>query len=253
MAESARPEVALSGQKTEFEDFQLLNPEGRKRLVEKYAGAACEETIDIDWAKIPYNRVAVVNHLVAKIGPGCRYLEIGCDQDQLFAAVPLTWKIGVDPVRGGNRRLTSDAFFDSNTKNFDVIFIDGLHTYEQLHRDVDNALKCLRPGGFIAIHDLIPRSWKEEHVPRLNGAWTGDVWKVGAELAQSQGLDFRLISIDHGVGVVRRHGDTPLAPLADLRSELASEGFADFYRRYQDMPTVDWDGWLDWLETGNVE
>ena len=27
--------------------------------------------------------------------------------------------------------MTSDSFFSTNQKNFDCIFIDGLHTYEQ--------------------------------------------------------------------------------------------------------------------------
>ena len=36
-------------------------------------------------------------------------------------------KIGVDPVSGGNLRMTSDHFFKENKEKFDLIFIDGLH------------------------------------------------------------------------------------------------------------------------------
>ena len=240
----------LSGQREEFEDFLLLNPEGRKRLLAKYADAACDEVLDIKWGDIPYNRVALINQLVARIGPGCRYLEIGCDDNLLFAAVPLAFKVGVDPVRGGNLRVTSDAFFERNTAFFDVIFLDGLHTYEQLRRDVENALRWLSPGGFIAIHDLVPLNWKEAHVPRLNGGWTGDVWKVGVELARSEGMDFQMVLIDHGVGVIRRGGDTPMPPLCDLRAELENAGFADFHRMFETLPTLDWAAWNDWLEKG---
>ena len=32
------------------------------------------------------------------------YLEIGCDQDQLFSKINIKNKVGVDPVSGGNVR-----------------------------------------------------------------------------------------------------------------------------------------------------
>ena len=49
------------------------------------------------------------------------YLEIGCDDDQLFSKIDLELKIGVDPVSGGNVRSTSDVFFESNNENFDIL------------------------------------------------------------------------------------------------------------------------------------
>ena len=60
------------------------------------------------------------------------YLEIGCDKNQLFSKVNINNKIGVDPVSGGNVRKTSDDFFKENKSSFDIVFIDGLHTYEQV-------------------------------------------------------------------------------------------------------------------------
>jgi hypothetical protein len=33
----------------------------------------------------------------------------------------------------------------------------------------------LKPGGFIALHDMLPMNWKLEHMPRLSLGWTGDV------------------------------------------------------------------------------
>jgi len=53
-------------------------------------------------------------------------------------------KIGVDPERGGNIRMTSDHFFKVNKSKFDVIFIVGLHTFEQARRDVLNSIKVLK-------------------------------------------------------------------------------------------------------------
>lgn len=237
--------LALSGEKVEFEDFHLLNKTGQQRLAAKYEVNAYPSGFDWDWDAIPYNRIALVNLLAARIGPECRYLEIGCDQDKLFAAVPLKSKVGVDPVKGGNRRMTSDQFFARNTDRFDLIFIDGLHTYRQLHLDVANALRVVEPGGFIALHDMLPRTWTEEHVPRLSGFWTGDVWKVGFELAQTAGIDFRVVLIDHGVGVFRAPS-SPGPVLADLRETLAPERFSYLHRNIDRLEKLTWDAFVDW-------
>lgn len=43
------------------------------------------------------------------------------------------------------------AFAD---ESFDVIFIDGLHTYEQLSKDCDNYYSKLKDGGIFSGHDF---------------------------------------------------------------------------------------------------
>ena len=107
-------------------------------------------------------------------------------------------------AKGGNLKDTSDNFFKKNKKNFDVIFIDGLHHYEQCRKDIINSLKVLNKNGFIFLHDMIPRSWLEENVPRLSGLWSGDVWKVALELIKTKGIDFFVIKADRGVGVIKK-------------------------------------------------
>jgi predicted O-methyltransferase YrrM len=115
-------------------------------------------------------------------------------------------KIGVDPDRGGNVKDTSDNFFKNNKNKFDVIFIDGLHIYEQCRKDVINSLKVLSKNGFIFLHDMTPRNWAEENVPRLeNTLWTGNIWKVALELSKTQGIDFFVINADMGVGVLKKN------------------------------------------------
>ena len=70
-----------------------------------------------------------------------RYLEIGCFDNELFNYVDCKKKVGVDPVSGGTIRDTSDNFFKNNRENFDCIFIDGLHKYSQVKKDIENSLK----------------------------------------------------------------------------------------------------------------
>ena len=110
------------------------------------------------------------------------YLEIGCDKDQSFSKIKVKNKIGVDPVSGGNIKSTSDQFFSTNTHKFDIIFIDGLHHYEQVIKDVNNSLKILNDNGFILLHDCLPRSIAHQAIPGYRGSWNGDVWKALVEL-----------------------------------------------------------------------
>ena len=39
--------------------------------------------------------------------------------------------------------MTSDEFFKSNNEFFDLIFLDGLHTYEQTIKDIDNSIQII--------------------------------------------------------------------------------------------------------------
>ena len=57
--------------------------------------------------------------------------------------------------------MTSDTFFSQIEKalKFDVIFIDGLHTYYQCQKDVVNSLNHLNNNGVIFIHDLLPKNY----------------------------------------------------------------------------------------------
>ncbi len=41
---------------------------------------------------------------------------------------------------------------------FDFVFVDGLHTYEQCKKDLDNYSQLIQPGGVVSGHD-IDHSW----------------------------------------------------------------------------------------------
>ncbi len=219
----------------------------QRRLIRQFAGNRSDVVFDHDWRAIPYTRAAIVNLLLAD-RPGGRYLEIGCAGDELFNAVMAADKVGVDPVRGGTHRMTSDAYFAANPdQRFDVIFIDGLHLYDQVRRDLVNGLAALNPGGWIALHDSFPRDWLEEHVPQIiTSGWTGDGWKVAFELLESDGIEFRLVAIDHGVIVVKPI--VPGARLADKRAELAPARFDYFAERFAWLPVTDYPGAQRWIE-----
>ncbi|HEV7157258.1 MAG TPA: class I SAM-dependent methyltransferase [Caulobacteraceae bacterium] len=212
-------------------------------LAARYRRHRVEAFFDYDWARIGIGRADIVRRLM--VGR-CAYLEIGCAENLLFDTIEAELKVGVDPAQGGTHRMTSDAFFAANTLAFDVVFIDGLHHYAQVRRDVENALAVLNPGGWIALHDMFPRDWIEEHVPQIaTSRWTGDPWKVAFELAVSPGVDFRLVRADHGVGIVRRLGGE--ARLADRRAELAGQRFAWFRDQVGELPVIDWPAAEAWV------
>jgi hypothetical protein len=136
-----------------------------------------------------------------------RYLEIGVDQGTTFRLLKADRKAAVDvrfafDVKAEQRdnpnksvdyyEMTSDHYFATacSGEQFDVIFIDGLHTFEQTLRDLMNATYALAPGGVIVIDDVMPstyaaslpdldlsrRFWQATGNP--DGSWMGDVYKL---------------------------------------------------------------------------
>jgi len=160
----------------------------------------------------------------------CLYLEIGTDKDEVFNTIPLPigQKIGVDPNSGGTIRIDSDSFFKTNKKRFDVIFIDGLHHYEQCKRDCKNAMKFLKKDGVIFFHDFLPKNSYEEKVPRMQNQWCGDVWKVAADLSQSKNIEFHIINIDRGVGILKLKENSQYIEIPNIK-EKTFEDFINIY------------------------
>ena len=50
-------------------------------------------------------------------------------------------------------KTSDDAIVDLKGQSFDFIYIDGLHTYDQIKKDIKNYLPHVKKGGFIAGHD----------------------------------------------------------------------------------------------------
>lgn len=155
------------------------------------------------------------------------YLEIGCDKNQSFSKIKINNKVGVDPISGGTIRKTSDNFFKTNKDKFDIIFIDGLHHYEQVIKDVNNSLEILNDNGHILIHDCLPRTIAHQAIPRYRGSWNGDVWKAIVEMRTRLDLDVFTCEIDFGVGVIKKKINTK--PLNLKISNFKKLKFKDYY------------------------
>jgi predicted O-methyltransferase YrrM len=53
-----------------------------------------------------------------------------------------------------HRKTSDDAVNDFEDASFDFIFIDGIHTYEQVLKDCQNYYPKLRDGGLFCGHDM---------------------------------------------------------------------------------------------------
>jgi hypothetical protein len=216
-----------------------------KLLKMKYRNGLDSRTLDYNWAAINFNRIAIVNLLLSKFHSPS-YLEIGCASNSLFNSIPIINKIGVDPASGGTHRMTSDQFFRTNDRNFDVIFIDGLHTYNQVRLDFINALKFIKVGGFIAFHDMLPRNSIEQHVPIItNKAWTGDVWKLAFEIKDLKGVNFKLIAADYGIGICQVLDQDIV--LNNNTNNLNKKTFSYYYDNLKSLPIIQPADAIKWI------
>jgi SAM-dependent methyltransferase len=165
-------------------------------------GSYSPKRIELSWDGKP-KRYDLINAAISKFGYK-NYLEIGCFKDTTFNRVVCDKKVGVDPVIGGNVRMTSDDFFAQNKEKFDCIFIDGLHHYAQVLKDIKNAIDCLADGGTIFIDDCLPLKYEYQTVPPSHLVWNGDVWKAIVEARTWDNVETAVCLIDHGQGIIKK-------------------------------------------------
>lgn len=140
------------------------------------------------------------------------YLEIGVLDGFNYHHISCEHKDSVDPTKRMvdlKYHMTSDRFFEENRdKKYDVIFIDGHHDSEYVHRDINNALQQLNDGGTIFVHDCLPPT-KEASIKyhdQITWAWCGDGFKVIRSIVKdySDKLDCVVVNSDWGVGIIRK-------------------------------------------------
>ena len=169
------------------------------------------------------NRTDVINALIVKNNYKS-YLEIGLDNpNNNYNNIKCDLKECVDPFiidhhKNGfdvnvteeflksietilTYRMTSDDFFEQNNKTYDIVFIDGMHTKEQVSKDIINSLKVLNTGGKIVVHDCLPAFEEAQIVPRIQAHWNGDVWKTIPEL-KKQNIKYNTVNTDEGICII---------------------------------------------------
>jgi hypothetical protein len=144
-----------------------------------------------------------------------KYLEIGVSKGNTFFSVDMPLKVAVDPVFHFNPedrylsgvlylQVSSDEFFSNFSEhpqsslfagqngdtNFDIIYIDGLHTFEQSLRDFENSISFSHDNTIWIIDDTVPSDVFSaipdqrfalecrKQAGGVGGAWHGDVFKT---------------------------------------------------------------------------
>ncbi|WP_298964747.1 class I SAM-dependent methyltransferase [uncultured Methylobacterium sp.] len=184
------------------------------------------------------------------------YLEIGVFEGKTFNNLKAGSKSAVDPafafdyqaVAAEDKsaqffKVTSDRYFAEHApqdSKFDVVYIDGLHTFEQTLRDLLNAFSYTHERSVIVIDDVYPSSYiaglpdKRQFVQarELSGLksrdWMGDVYKLIYFIETfCQQYDYRTINNNHGQLVLWR------ARRKDVRertiAELAHLGYEKLF------------------------
>lgn len=174
-------------------------------------------------------RVDVLNRVIASIG-ATRYLEIGVntpDQPGYSRdSIAVKIKHGVDPnpETAADFIETSDSFFASKKAGiYDVIFIDGLHLFEQAYRDLSNSLDHLSERGVIALHDTRPtQRFSASRRQGRSSKWHGDVWR-SAYMLRLIRKDIEMVTVDtdEGITLVWR-SQTPSTDLDFTNDEIFS-------------------------------
>jgi len=181
------------------------------------------------------HRKHIINDIIRKKNYNS-YLEIGCDQNELFTEVEIKNKIGVDPNNGGTHRMTSDHFFKNNDNKFDIIFIDGLHIYSQVRKDIINSIKCLKDHGIILLHDCFPLTYFDQAIPRAQRKWNGDVWKAIVEARTLTDIDTYTSVYDNGIGLIVKRKNSNILKISSKNfKNIKYEEYFENYSNYLNL------------------
>ncbi len=184
------------------------------------------------------------------------YVEIGVHQGHSLSLASATTRcIGIDPMP--DLRLepppnttilatTSDQAFASGAVDralcgapIDLVFIDGLHLFEQVLRDIAAVERRCTAASVILVHDCLPIDAVTSARDRTTVVWSGDVWKAIPALRSAR-PDLRITTLDvapTGLGII-----TCLDPSSrvlgtrhdDLVAELLPQGYDDLLSRGRD-------------------
>ena len=189
-----------------------------------------------------HTRTGIINSIIQAFHYNS-YLEIGVGNGWHYENVCVPHKQCVDPGGAENQwggqvtyKMTSDEFFEKNpNKNYDLIFIDGLHHAENVERDIRNSLNSLHPNGMVICHDMNPTTELMQRVPRESIEWTGDCWRAWLRFRNAYpNLLMFVLDTDYGVGVIYPHDRMPLVPMLD-----ADMTFDEFNgRKHELLPLV---------------
>jgi predicted O-methyltransferase YrrM len=228
----------------------------------------------------PPNRATItatrINRLAALRGAR-RYLEVGVARGQTFLNVEIELKHGVDPAFRFDTRpleservrffaMTSDRFFTEaapRDMRYDIIFLDGLHTFEQTFRDFCASMPHAHADTVWIIDDVFPSdvfsalpsqqdalAYRKQH--GLTGTlWHGDVFKcVFAINDFFPNFSFRTLRRTHGnpQTVIVNRPRPDFRPVFNDLEKISRLDYYGFWENRRLLRLDSEDAIFDWLD-----
>lgn len=191
---------------------------------------------------------------LATINSASKYLEIGVCRGVTFNQVNISFKVAVDPKFQFNikdytnqntifHEITSDEFFSKLALNydyFDLIYLDGLHTFEQTFRDFCASIRYSHPNTIWLIDDTHPSNLfsadpdivRVKKLRKLVGdeskTWMGDVYKVVFAIHDFFPQFSYATFPGHGQTVVWTETREDFAPVWNSLEKISSFKYDDF-------------------------
>ncbi len=201
----------------------------------------------------PKRRNERLNKL-ASINQSSRYLEIGVSKGFTFNAIEIDYKVAVDPKFKFDvekyasdqivfLEVSSDNFFKSHAKefeSFDLIYLDGLHTFEQTFRDFCASLALGHSKTIWLIDDTCPGSYAQaqsslqrsrqikKFARQKDSSWMGDVFKVVAAIHDFFPQYSFATFPDHGQTVVWKKSREDFEPKWNSLEIISRLEYGDF-------------------------
>lgn len=175
---------------------------------------------ETDYRHRGVNYLDFLGALSASLAP-TSYLEIGTNAGASLSrfscdaiCIDPEFKCQHSPIGPRKRALFfqmgSDEFFDRHAmhaifpEGLDIAFLDGMHHFEFLLRDLMHTERWCHERSLILLHDCLPvnfrmtdRDWlaDEQEDSSTRGWWTGDVWRLLPAL-QRYRPDLRVLFLD---------------------------------------------------------
>ena len=156
------------------------------------------ETFDhIEMLKMYAKWIKPERYLELGVRSGAAFLKIApyCKEAHAVDMLDVKFRLGKNMTFHKN---STDDYFAQLDKDvqFDMIFIDADHSFEQSCRDFVNAAKHIIMDGFIFLHDTYPYD-PEMFKPE----WCHDAYKTPLWIKQNMIDDFEIITLPFNPGL----------------------------------------------------
>ena len=96
---------------------------------------------------------------------------------------------------------------------------------------------------------MLPLNWKQQHIPQLSNDWTGDGWKIIQDLKNSSGLEFKIITVNFGILIIKKIDKTFKIPNS---LEYENLDFKKYYDNFHSLPLISFEEFESFLYSNKL-